>query len=140
LEIDVANLIAVHVRLTDHIGRTRLVGSSAYMNRIEIATRGNPQAKIFLMSDDIDAAKNYLGHGGFVTLPSLPLKSFALRWLLEFYVLTNVNICLMSQSAFSHWGMILNSQANLEAWQPDLENNLFVRFSPEQMNVTPHML
>jgi hypothetical protein len=140
LAIDVDNLIAVHVRLTDYIGLMRLVDSSAYMNRLEIALRGNPRAKIFLMSDDIDAAENYLGHGDFVTLPPLPAESFALRWLLDFYVLTIANVCLISQSAFSYWGTILNRQAHLEAWRPDIDTNSLVRFSPEKMDCTPHKL
>jgi len=138
--IDVQNLVAVHIRLTDHLARTRLIDPSAYLDKIEDVLRGNPRAQIFLMSDDIGAAKRYLRFEKFVTLESLPVESFSLRWLLDFYILMNANICLMSQSAFSHWAMVLNQRVDLEAWQPSPDTNTLVRFSPELMDSTPHKI
>jgi len=132
--------LAIHIRLSDQLLRTDLIAAKEYANHIDNFLRGNPTARIYLMSDNIIEAAKYLEIENFDSVLKIPNINPSIHWLIDFYVLSQCQLGLLSQSSFSYWAAILNRNKTASFYQPDPAQNLLVPFNPTVYDTTRLLL
>ncbi len=136
MKIDVANLVAVHLRLGDQFTRTRTLDAEIYRQTISRVLAECGETTPYLATEDILRAREFLGSGDFYTNDLATAAPVGLKWLIDFYVFTKAHRVITHQSSFSYWGCILNTNKGSCFLQPDLESNCFVEFDIRTYNTT----
>ncbi len=136
MQIDVTNLVAVHLRLGDQFTRTRTLDAGIYRHTISRLLSECGETTPYLATEDIPRAREFLGSDNFSTNELATTAPVGLKWLIDFYIFTKARRVITHQSSFSYWGCILNTNKSSCFLQPDLESNSFVKFDTQTYNST----
>jgi len=113
-EINNCNSVAVHVRCSDrkNAANLRLYGEippSYFQSGIEYISQKKGAIHLYVFSDDIEMAKNYVPRNVPCTFVSRHFTKSAIE---DFYLITQCKSVIMSNSSFSWWAAYLNNQSD----------------------------
>jgi len=134
-------ILAVHLRLGDQASRTRTLPRDVYRSAIERISHELNNPVLYLATDEIDKATEFLGMDGPITTNEIAEEvPIGLRWLVDFYIFTRSQAVITHQSSFSYWGCVLNREGVNRFLQPDILNGCFIEFDPLRFNTTAFSL
>jgi len=125
-EINNCNSVAVHVRCGDKMEAKYLklygeLSASYYKSGIEYITEKKGNLHLYVFSDDIEMAKNYLP----VNVPCTYVSKYISKSAIEdFYLITQCKNVIMANSTFSWWAAYLNSHSDKIVVTPERWYNI----------------